>query len=146
MPIIIWGSRGLTSTRGSGTFYCPRCDSEADYALKQVRPFFTIYFIPLFPIGAAQRYVECHSCGGTFKEEVLDMGPPTEGQRALTQLYQDLQTGSSLEDAEARLVSLGLEKDRAREVVEEMTEGDTWACPACGDRYLKAVRRCTRCR
>src|SRR5262245_23672385 len=146
MPIVIWGSRGLTSTLDSGRFYCPRCDGEANYTLKKVRPFFTIYFIPIFPIGAAERYVECGHCRGTFKEEVLDMEPPTEGQRALTRLYNDLQTGSSLEDVEARLESMGMERDRAREIVGEMTEGDTWVCKTCGDHYVRAVRRCTRCR
>jgi predicted RNA-binding Zn-ribbon protein involved in translation (DUF1610 family) len=148
MPIVIWGSRVLTSTVESGTFYCPACDAEGQsYKLKRSRPFFTIYFIPLFPCGAAQRYVECEGCRGTFKEEVLEMGPPTEADRLMRQVYTDLQTGNSLEDAERRLTGMGLEPDQAREVVLQMTEEeDVWKCPDCGDHYVKAVRRCTRCR
>jgi hypothetical protein len=146
VPIIIWGSRGLTSTLQSGSFYCPSCDGESDYILKQVRPFFTLYWLPLFPIGGAERYVECRRCGGAFKEGVLSMEAPSEGQRFLRRMYNDLQTGSSLQDVENRLVSAGMEPDHAREVVKEMGEGDTWTCSACGDTYLRAVRRCTRCR
>jgi hypothetical protein len=145
MPIIIWGSRGLTSHLDAGTFYCPRCQGQAEYQLKQVRPFFTIYFIPLFPIGSAERYVECASCGGTFKEEVLAMEPPSEGDRLLGHLYNELLTGSSLEDVERRLAQMGLEPERARAVVEQMAEGRTWACKMCGDHYLDAVKKCTRC-
>jgi hypothetical protein len=146
MPIVIWGSRGLTSRLDSGNFYCPRCDGEAGYHLKQVREFFTLYFIPLFPIGGAQRYVECDRCGGTFEEAVLDMEPPTEADRLLGHLYNELQTGSSLEDVERRLVQMGMEEPRARTVVGQMAEGQTWACERCGDHYLNVVKKCTRCR
>jgi hypothetical protein len=145
MPIIIWGSRGLTSNLESGTFYCPRCDGQADYRLKQVRPFFTLYFIPLFPIGGAERYVECAACGGTFKEEVLQMEPPGEADRLMAHLHNELLTGSSLEDVERRLVQMGMDKGRAAAVVEQMCEGRTWTCKVCGDRYLDVVKKCTRC-
>jgi hypothetical protein len=146
MPIVIWGQRGLTRHLDSGRFYCPRCDASADYHLKQVRPFFTLYFIPLFPVGSAERYVECRGCGGTFKEEVLDMEPPSESDRLLGHLHNELQTGSSLEDVERRLVGMGMDRDQAREVVEKLAEGDTWACRDCGDHYVRAVKRCTRCK
>ena len=35
MPFIIWGSRGITSTLENGTFFCPGCNQERDYALKR---------------------------------------------------------------------------------------------------------------
>src|SRR5438105_2443720 len=112
MPIIIWGSRGLTSTLDSGQFYCPGCDDRRDYHLRQVREFFTLYFIPLIPMGGARRYVECATCGGTYKEEVLSMEPPSEADRLMASLYESLQQGASLKEAETRLVDIGL--DRAR--------------------------------
>jgi hypothetical protein len=146
MPIIIWGSRGLTSALDSGSFYGPRCDGNSRYTLQQVRSWFTLYWLPVFPIGAAQRYVECRSCGGTFHEEVLDMETPTEGQRVLNRVYQDLRNGSSLEDARAELESHGLEPNRARGIIEEMAEGETWKCKSCGNTYLRMVKRCSRCR
>jgi predicted RNA-binding Zn-ribbon protein involved in translation (DUF1610 family) len=146
MPIIIWGSRGLTSALDSGSFYCPRCNGDSHYTLQQARSWFTLYWIPLFPISGSQRYVECRSCGGTFEEAVLDLEPPSEAQQVLNRVYQDLRTRSSLEDAQADLESLGLEPDRARQIVEEMAEGDTWKCKTCGNSYLRMVKRCSRCR
>jgi hypothetical protein len=145
MPVIIWGSRGLTSEQAAGTYYCPQCDSEQGYRLMSVRPFFTLFFIPIFPIGGATRYVECQRCRGTFKEGVLEMQPPTEGERLLRQLYHELLTGSSVETIRDKMVSMGMEKDQAERIVGQMTEGQTWACSGCGDHYLSSVKKCLKC-
>ncbi len=51
MPIIIWGSRGLTSTVEDGEFYCPQCDAREEYTLKQVRPSSRCFSFPFFPLG-----------------------------------------------------------------------------------------------
>ncbi|GAB5525398.1 MAG: zinc-ribbon domain-containing protein [Roseivirga sp.] len=37
--------------------------------------FFTLYFIPLIPLGSAGEYVECGSCKGTFIPRVLENHP-----------------------------------------------------------------------
>lgn len=73
--MIIWGSRGLTSTLESRQFHCPQCGTGRACSLKQVRNFFTLYFIPVIPLNVAGRYVECGSCGGTFAEEALEYDP-----------------------------------------------------------------------
>ena len=69
---IIWGTRGVTTSKGSGRFVCPSCGADRDYTLKQVRRFFTLYFIPIIPLGLLGTYVECRTCGGTFKDSVLE--------------------------------------------------------------------------
>jgi len=145
MPFIIFGTRGVTSHLDSGTFYCPSCQDTVDYRLKQQRPFFTLFFIPVFPIGGGQRYVECGRCGQTFREAVLDMEPPNESQRMLTQLYQELRTGSSLGTVQKKLVALGMDQEKARSIVEQMADKDTWVCSGCGERYLKGVKKCLQC-
>jgi len=76
--MIIWGSRGLTSTVVATQFHCPQCSTLRDGSLKQVRNFFTLYFIPLIPLNVAGRFVECSSCGGTFAEEILSYDPEKE--------------------------------------------------------------------
>ena len=43
--MIIFGTRGVSSTTGSGRFYCPRCEQERPYHSKRMRRFFTLYFI-----------------------------------------------------------------------------------------------------
>jgi hypothetical protein len=144
MPIIIWGSRGVTSTKERGEFYCPQCDALEEYALKQIRPFFTLFFIPIFPIGGGERYVECRGCGGTFREEVLEYEPPSEMERYLGQIYGELQTGTSLEVAQQKLINAGMNADQAAEVLEQMCEGKVRTC-ACGHRFHRTARVCTHC-
>ncbi|MEL7025727.1 MAG: TerB family tellurite resistance protein [Pseudomonadota bacterium] len=73
--ILIWGTRGRTSTIDSGDFYCPECGKREDYALKEVKLWFTFFFIPIFPIKKIGQYVECKACRATFNERVLQMDP-----------------------------------------------------------------------
>jgi tellurite resistance protein len=70
--MIIFGSKGITSTTGSGKFYCPSCDDERRYSKKKIRKFFTLYFIPLIPAGTLAEYVECNRCNVCFEPDVLD--------------------------------------------------------------------------
>lgn len=80
--MIIWGTRGVTSTTGSGHFYCPTCGGERGYEAKRMRRFFTLYFIPLIPMDTLQEWVECVQCKGGFKSEVLRYDPRSR-QKAL---------------------------------------------------------------
>jgi uncharacterized tellurite resistance protein B-like protein len=73
--MIIWGSRGVTSSRATGMFYCPQCDQQRSYDHKQIRRFFTLYFIPIIPLDTVADYVECQFCKGTFKDAVLSYDP-----------------------------------------------------------------------
>ncbi len=86
--MIIWGSRGLTSTIESHQFHCPQCGTNRSCNLKQVRNFFTLYFIPLIPLNVAGRFVECTSCGGTFAEETLSYDPEKDRQETQTQMLR----------------------------------------------------------
>jgi len=78
--MIIWGSRGRTSTVEEGQFFCPRCRSNQPYKLKRVQRWFTLYFIPLIPMGVLGEYAECGQCMTTWKTEVLNAPPPPEPQ------------------------------------------------------------------
>jgi hypothetical protein len=144
MPIIIWGSRGVTSTLDQGEFYCPECDDREEYVLKQVRPFFTLFFIPIFPIGAAQRYLECRGCGNAFSEEVLDYRPPSERDRLLARFYDELRSGTCLEVLRRKLVSRGMDEEAAEKALVEMCDGVPIQCQ-CRRRYHPRVRECSEC-
>lgn len=78
MPIIFYGTRGITYSAGSGQFHCPSCGPRQDYRKRRVRRFFTLYFIPLIPLDLRGEYVECRRCEGTFKPEILDWDPEKE--------------------------------------------------------------------
>jgi hypothetical protein len=73
MPLILWGSTGFTSTAGDGKFLCPQCGNQQRYEHKQITRYFTLYFIPLFPIGGGMEYIECQKCQGTYEMDVLEL-------------------------------------------------------------------------
>ena len=69
--MIIFGTKGITSIQKKGTFHCPACGAGAPYDQKEVRRYFTLFFIPVIPLHKVADYVECGRCGGNFKPEVL---------------------------------------------------------------------------
>ncbi|MBX3185875.1 MAG: TerB family tellurite resistance protein [Labilithrix sp.] len=79
--LIIFGTRGVTTTAGSGEFHCPDCGAKRPFEHKRVRRFFTLYFIPLIPLDTIGEYVECLHCRSTYKPAVLELLPgPDEKQ------------------------------------------------------------------
>lgn len=76
--MIIFGTRGVKSTMEEGTFHCPQCNVDKNYKHKKVTNFFTLYFIPLIPLGKVGEYVECQTCRGTFVPRVLELTGPTD--------------------------------------------------------------------
>lgn len=76
--MIIWGSRGRTSVVEEGQFHCPRCSATQPYKLKRVQRWFTLYFIPIFPMGVVGEYAECGQCLTTWKTDVLRARPPPD--------------------------------------------------------------------
>jgi tellurite resistance protein len=76
--VIIFGTRGVTSTQARGTFHCPQCGNGSPYTHRTVRRFFTLYFIPVIPLDRLGEYVECGACGGTFKPAVLALDPAAD--------------------------------------------------------------------
>jgi hypothetical protein len=81
--MIIFGTRSMNSRSGNGAFHCPRCGMERHYMHYVVKQWFTLYFIPVIPMGARGEFVECTSCAGTFGVEVLQYNPETERREAL---------------------------------------------------------------
>ena len=72
-------------------------------ALKQVRRYFTLYFIPIIPLDVAGRFVECQSCGGSFAEEVLSYDPEKARRETQTQMLR-VMVMSALADGEVDAV------------------------------------------
>ena len=88
--MIIFGTRGVTSTKETGPFNCPFCGDQRAYSRKSVRRFFTLYFIPIIPLDEVGQYIECLTCKQQYNEEVLAYDPIAEVQ----QLQRDV--GASL--------------------------------------------------
>jgi len=81
--MIIFGTRGVTSTIKEGDFHCPQCNNNQYYRHRKVTKFFTLYFIPLIPLESSGEYVECKNCKGTFIPRVLEQGSENEEFMAL---------------------------------------------------------------
>lgn len=82
--MIIYGTRGKNVHAGDGQFLCPRCGVEKPYKHFEVKNYFTLYFIPLIPIGKAGEFVECGGCAGTFAPEILTYDPEVEREETAT--------------------------------------------------------------
>ncbi len=81
--MIVIGSMNITTTRDRGNFQCPKCRTPQPYRLRARRPFLTLYWIPVIPIGGAELSVKCDGCRSTWDETVLTMDThpaPTDEQ------------------------------------------------------------------
>lgn len=83
--MIIFGTRGVKSTLDQGNFNCPQCECDKAYKHKKVTRFFTLYFIPIIPLGKLGEYVECQSCKGTFITNVLNYQKSPSADQFLSQ-------------------------------------------------------------
>ena len=64
--MIIWGLRAYTTLLATLVYVCDRCGTNAAHQLtKRVRKF-TLFFIPLFPVGT--KFLDtCVACGRTIE-------------------------------------------------------------------------------
>lgn len=84
--MIIFGTRGITTTVERGNFLCPSC-SRNSYEHKRVRRFFTLFFIPLIPLDVVGEYIECEYCKGTY--DMLVLGYEQEHRRAMKEIFTE---------------------------------------------------------
>ncbi|WP_194765775.1 TerB family tellurite resistance protein [Tamlana sp. I1] len=70
--MIIFGTRGVKSTIKTGDFNCPQCNQIKPFRHRKVTKFFTLYFIPIIPLGNKGEYVECKGCNNTYIARVLE--------------------------------------------------------------------------
>lgn len=61
--MIIWGLRSRGSTLGQRTVNCPNCHRQAMTMFSQSRRWFTLFFIPVFPVSARTTVATCGLCG-----------------------------------------------------------------------------------
>jgi len=78
--MIIFGTRGITTTPEKGEFNCPTCSQVRAYGLKRVRNCFTLYFIPVIPLNKLGEYVECSHCKDTYKADILSYDPAANSE------------------------------------------------------------------
>jgi tellurite resistance protein len=145
--IIIYGTRGMTSTGGMGRFHCPEC-GESAYRHQKVRRWFTFFFIPMIPLDLAGEYIECGKCYGTYDLAVLSYDPAAEKaafeavfhvamrrtmiKMCLADGVVDPQEVEVIRDIYSKLTGAELSEDDVREeIAEAMTD------PTTVQQYLK---------
>lgn len=69
--MILIGTMDWASTRMRGLFRCPNCGGTQNFRLRASRPFLTLYFIPVLPIGGLQEYVQCTQCKNSYETDIL---------------------------------------------------------------------------
>lgn len=63
---ILFGTRAMIKTLAMVRFLCTTSNQPAAHRLSQITRWFTLFFIPVFPIG--RRYVlTCSACGESSK-------------------------------------------------------------------------------
>ena len=93
--MILIGTMNWSSTRSRGMFQCPNCQSKEAYRQKASRPFLTLYFIPVIPIGGLQEFVQCGRCKQVFDNAVLltRMTPATSSETSVSTSTSTMQEG-----------------------------------------------------
>ena len=71
--MILIGTMNLTRTRERGNFYCPTCAVDQPYRLRARRPWLTLYFIPVVPVGGAELFIQCEQCRKSWDTSVLHL-------------------------------------------------------------------------
>ena len=143
--IIIWGSRGRSTTLAVGQFYCPQCHAQRTYQHKRLSKYFTLYFIPLFPTQKLAEYVECDNCHTNFKLEVLESSGQTRIPEFIRGLSTQLQAGQSAQSLINGLLGAGFSQADAARVVYSAANGQLVVCNDCQFIYSGALAFCSNC-
>ena len=74
--MIFFGTKGRAIEIDRGQFHCPNCKIEKNYQKKYVQTWFTLYFIPIFPMGEKKNeHIECEECENIYHLDVIDYKP-----------------------------------------------------------------------
>jgi len=70
--IIFFGWRKIVSKRPESPVQtvCPACRQQSKLLAMQGRDWFTLFFIPVFPISGAKRFVKCENCQTCFEADI----------------------------------------------------------------------------
>lgn len=146
--MIIFGTSNKSKTTGSGQFFCPNCKTTRAYERKQSKRYFSLYFIPLIPMGDSGEFVECQTCHLTFRPEILDVKPPapkTDLAGLINSAKARLEGGYPVEYFVRDLNAEGIERESAWNIVNAAIGTGRRKCPNCDLSYARAVTVCPEC-
>jgi hypothetical protein len=71
----IVGIKTRTTSVSEGRFRCPNEGADRPYSQLRARRWFTVFFIPLLPLGTQAEWVRCGGCGARYGPDVLARHP-----------------------------------------------------------------------
>lgn len=71
--LLIMGMNARLKVLTEGFFACPNEGGQRPYRHIAARRWFTLFWIPVIPLGRLGEYVECGSCGARYDVAVLQM-------------------------------------------------------------------------
>ncbi|MFZ5879129.1 MAG: zinc-ribbon domain-containing protein [Chloroflexota bacterium] len=71
--MIIYGYRHKEIEQNTGVFQCPSCGEQRAYKRMKIARYFTLFFIPLFPLGTKGEFVECQVCRRKYQPDILSV-------------------------------------------------------------------------
>ncbi len=150
MPlIIIFGMGSRKKDIGGGKFFCPRCMTQRDYKLKQATRYFTLFFIPIIPLGKIGEFVECQTCHAMFEPGVLSLKAPAAPPPSLSQLLNTAKTrlehGTPVEYLIRDMTAAGLDRDIAQSTMNTLLKTERKTCHTCGLSYHPQTQACASC-
>lgn len=80
--MIIFGTKSVTREVEGGVrerHMCARCDSLSELVEHTTRQYVTLYFLPIVPIGAAERMLRCTRCQTSYHMSARGNRPSPEG-------------------------------------------------------------------
>ena len=90
--MIIFGTKGRSIKMDSGQFHCPNCNAPRTYQKKYVQDWFTLYFIPTFPVGSKKNeHIECEECSSIYHLDVIDHKPGLNDEEMASEYEKALQ-------------------------------------------------------
>ena len=146
--MIIFGTKAKFETISQGMFYCPHCQAQRSYLLKRGRKYFSLYFIPIIPMGDLGEFVECGTCGITYAPAVLThkvSKPQPDAVRLLNTIKRQLDNGIALEYLVRDLTSDGLDRDVANNLVNTVAGEGRKLCPRCELTFIAGFAQCQEC-
>ncbi|RPJ02596.1 MAG: zinc-ribbon domain-containing protein [Chloroflexi bacterium] len=151
--MIIFGTRVRHKVLGDGKFFCPRCQAQRSYLHKRASRYFTLYFIPIIPMGTLGEFIECQACGGTFEMSVLNQRGPAQPRPQAVNVAQMINTvpdrlksGVPVEFLMRDLTAAGVDRDVAQSLINPHLAAGRKTCASCGLTYAAGVTTCASCK
>ena len=111
--ILLFGTRAIVSDGADAPIptRCPACERDVGLVPKGYRTWFTLFFVPVFPVSGRQQFCECPNCHAQFPGLPDDlrrelMTSQSRQQQEAIALYNSLRASPSNAVALNQLISL----------------------------------------